>query len=58
MQTEAELQQYLSEIRKEANSCCTERTPGGPPYGLLGKFCGVGQNLAQLIEAVHEMHGR
>ena len=50
--------EYLSEIRKEACSRCTERAPGGPPVGPGGKYCGGEQNLPQLIEAVHEVHSR
>jgi hypothetical protein len=58
MQNEAELEEYLSEIRKEACSCCVERPPGGPPCGPLGKWCGVENHLPDLVEAVHDAHGR
>ena len=55
---EAGLEEYLSEIRKEACSRCVERPPGGPPCGPLGKWCGVENNLPELIDAVHDAHGR
>jgi hypothetical protein len=58
MPSEVELEEYLSEIRKEACSRCVERPPGGPPCGPRGKWCGVEQNLPELIDAVHEAHGR
>lgn len=58
MQNEAELDEYLSEIRKEVCSCCVERPPGGPPCGPLGKWCGVENNLPELIDAVHDANGR
>jgi hypothetical protein len=58
MSGEVELDEYLSEIRKEACSRCAERPPGGPPCAPLGKWCGVEHNLAELIDAVHEAPGR
>ena len=58
MQNETGLDEYLSEIRKEACSRCVERPPGGPPCGPLGKWCGVENNLPELIDAVHDAHGR
>jgi hypothetical protein len=58
MPNEAGLEEYLSEIRKEACSRCVERPPGGPPCGPLGKWCGVEHNLPELIDAVHDAHGR
>ena len=57
MQSEAELAEYLSEIRKDVCTRCVERPPGGPPCGPLGKWCGVEQDLPDLIDAVHDAHG-
>jgi hypothetical protein len=54
--TEAELQEYLDEIRQEVCSRCVERPAEGPPCGPLGKPCGVELHLPQLIEAVHQVH--
>jgi hypothetical protein len=55
MWTEAELNEYLDEIRKEVCSRCVERPPGGPPCGPQGKPCGIEMHLPQLIDAVHEV---
>ncbi len=52
---EAELTEYLDEIRKQVCSRCVERPPGGPPCLPLGKQCGVELHLPQLIEAIHEI---
>jgi hypothetical protein len=56
MLAEAELSEYLDEIRKEVCSRCVERPPGGPPCGPLGKPCGVEMHLPQLIDAIREVH--
>jgi hypothetical protein len=56
MIAEAELQEYLDEIRQEVCHRCVERPFGGPPCGPLGKPCGVELHLPQLIEAVHQVH--
>jgi len=56
MLAEAELAEYLDEIRKEVCACCVERPPGGPPCAPLGKQCGVELHLPELIDAVHDVH--
>jgi hypothetical protein len=56
MFAEAELQEYVDEIRKEVCSRCKERPEGGPPCRPLGKPCGVELHLPNLIDAVHEVH--
>jgi hypothetical protein len=56
MLAEAELQEYLDEIRKEVCSRCVERPAGGPPCEPLGKPCGVELHLEKLIDAVHDVH--
>ena len=55
MVSEAELSEYLDEIRKQVCSRCVERPPEGPPCAPLGKQCGVELHLPQLIEAIHEI---
>ncbi len=55
MIAEAELAEYLSEIRKQVCSRCVERPPGGPPCAPLGKNCGIELHLPQLIDAIHEV---
>jgi hypothetical protein len=52
---EAELAEYLDEIRKQVCSRCVERPPDGPPCLPLGKQCGIELHLPQLIEAIHEI---
>jgi hypothetical protein len=56
MLAEAEVQEYLDEIRKEVCSRCVEQPLGGPPCNPLGKMCGVELHLPQLIAAVGEVH--
>jgi hypothetical protein len=53
---EAELVEYLDEIRQEVCGRCVERPEGGPPCAPLGKVCGVELHLLQLVEAVREVH--
>ena len=55
MLAEAELTEYLEEIRKEVCSRCPERPPGGPPCAPLGKECGVEQHLPELIESIQKV---
>jgi hypothetical protein len=56
MIAEAEVQEYLDEIRAEVCSRCVERPYGGPPCLPLGKPCGVELHLPQLVEAVRQVH--
>lgn len=53
MVAQAELAEYLQEIREQVCSRCVERPEGGPPCAPLGKMCGVELHLPQLIESVH-----
>jgi hypothetical protein len=53
---EADLLEYLEEIRQEVCSRCVERPEGGPPCAPFGKVCGVELHLLQLVEAVREVH--
>lgn len=55
MYSEAEVQEYLTEIRERVCSRCVERVPGGPPCGLNGKTCGVELHLAQFLQTVHKV---
>jgi hypothetical protein len=55
MLAEAELNEYLDEIRQEVCSRCVERPPGGPPCAPLGKQCGIEMHLPRLIDAIHEV---
>jgi hypothetical protein len=53
MVSEAELVEYLDEIRTQVCSRCVERPAGGPPCAPLGKQCGVEMHLPQLIDSIH-----
>ena len=53
MLAEAELSEYMEEIRKQVCSRCIERPPGGPPCAPLGKTCGIELHLPQLIDSIH-----
>jgi hypothetical protein len=53
---EADLQEYLDEIRRHVCSRCVERPEGGPPCAPLGKVCGVELHLPRLVSAVREVH--
>lgn len=56
MVAEAELAEYLDEIRKQVCSRCVERPPGGPPCAPLGKDCGVELHLGELVDSIHHVH--
>src|SRR5262245_54194280 len=56
MVAEAEVQEYLDEIRRDVCSICVERPTGGPPCAPLGKDCGIELHLPQLIDAVRQVH--
>jgi hypothetical protein len=53
--TEADLDEYLAEIRAQVCGRCVERPPGGPPCAPLGKVCGVELHLPALVRAVREV---
>jgi hypothetical protein len=55
MYTEAEVQEYLEEIREQVCSHCVERPPGGPPCAPLGHKCGVEMHLTDYLQAIHEV---
>jgi hypothetical protein len=55
MIADAELAEYLGEIRKQVCGRCVERPPGGPPCAPLGKHCGIEMHLPQLIDAIHSV---
>jgi hypothetical protein len=56
MLAQAEVAEYLNEIRKSVCSRCVERPPGGPPCEPLGKNCGVELHLPELIDSIHHVH--
>ena len=53
MSAEAEVTEYLDEIRRQVCSVCVERPAGGPPCAPLGKQCGIEMHLPRLIDAIH-----
>jgi hypothetical protein len=58
MDTPAELDEYMAEIRQQVCSHCIERPPGGPPCAPHGKRCGVELHLPQIVEIAHRTHSR
>jgi hypothetical protein len=56
MLTDAELAEYMEEIRKQVCCHCVERPPGGPPCAPLGKQCGIELHLPQLIDSIHRVN--
>jgi hypothetical protein len=58
MYSQAELDEYLAEIRQQVCSCCMERPPGGPPCAPQGKRCGVELHLAEIVEVAHAARSR
>jgi hypothetical protein len=56
MNSAAELNEYMDEIRQQVCSRCIERPPGGPPCAPLGKQCGVEAHLPELIDAIHDVN--
>lgn len=55
MYTDAQLHEYLDEIRKQVCTRCIDRPPGGPPCAPLGKMCAVELFLPTFLRAVHEV---
>lgn len=55
MTTEAELGEYLDQIRQTVCSRCVERPVGGPPCLPLGKLCGVELHLESLVDSIHQV---
>ena len=58
MYTQAELEEYLAEIRQQVCSRCIDRPPGGPPCGPLGKNCGIELHLPEIVEVAHAARSR
>lgn len=57
MYSEAELQEYLEEIREQVCTRCIDRPAGGPPCAPLGKMCAVELSLPLFLTAIHEADG-
>jgi hypothetical protein len=55
MYTEAQLREYLDEIRIQVCSRCVERLPGGPPCLPIGKLCGIELHLPEYLDAIHQI---
>jgi hypothetical protein len=55
MASQAELTDYMAEIRRHVCSRCVERPSGGPPCAPLGKACGIEMHLPQIVDAIHEL---
>jgi hypothetical protein len=55
MIAQADLTEYLDEIRQNVCSRCVERPEGGPPCMPRGKNCGVEMHLADLVDSIHQV---
>lgn len=55
MYTDAEIKEYLEEIREQVCSRCIDRPPGGPPCAPLGKQCGVELYLPLFLDVIHHV---
>lgn len=58
MVTQAELDEYMAEIREQVCSRCIDRPPGAPPCGPKGKRCGIEMHLAEIVEVAHAARSR
>jgi hypothetical protein len=58
MYTQAELDEYLAELRGHVCSRCIERPQGGPPCAPHGKRCGIELHLAEIVEVCHAARGK
>jgi len=58
MYTQAELDEYMAEIRDHVCSRCIEKPPGAPPCAPQGKRCGIELHLADVIEVCHAARGK
>ena len=54
---EAELNEYLAEIREHVCSRCIERPSEGPPCAPHGKRCGIELHLADIVDVCHAASG-
>jgi len=52
MYSEAQLQEYLWEIREQVCKRCVERPPGGPPCASRGRACGIELHLPKYLDAI------
>ena len=53
MYTQAELDEYMAEIREHVCSRCIEKPPGAPPCAPQGKRCGIELHLSEVVEVSH-----
>ena len=58
MYTQAELDEYMAEIRQQVCSRCIDRPRGGPPCAPQGKQCGIELHLAEVVEVAHASRSR
>ena len=58
MYTQAELDEYMAEIREQVCSRCIDRLPGAPPCAPKGKSCGIELHLAEIVQVAHAARSR
>jgi hypothetical protein len=54
MYSEAEIANYLPEIREAVCKGCSDRPAGGPPCEAFGKRCAVEMDLPLILQAIRE----
>jgi len=53
MYTQADLDDYMTEIRGHVCSRCIEKLPGAPPCAPQGKRCGIELHFSDIIDVCH-----
>jgi hypothetical protein len=58
MYTQAELDEYMAEIREQVCKRCIDRPPEAPPCAPHGKRCGIELHLADIVQVAHAARSR
>jgi hypothetical protein len=58
MYTQAQLDEYMAEIRQQVCTCCIDRPAGGPPCAPHGKQCGIEVHLEEIVKLAHAIRSR
>ena len=58
MAIQAEMTEYMAEIRDRVCSCCIQRPPGAPPCAPHGVRCGIELHLPEIVQVAHAARSR
>lgn len=58
MVEQAQLDEYMAEIREQVCSRCIDRPPGAPPCAPRGKRCGIELHLEEIVAVAHSARNR